>query len=489
MTASRTRLNDLIESVPHPRRWAIWSTISLLVKLLILWVLVSYGKVGLGDAGILGTTAGDTSGYFEPIESLLRGGNYAPDVRMPGYGVVYLLARSVSPIPRVFDILVALQLLLASVSMYLLARMVFRITASRSLFLLTLGVYAMTISVHWYDAVLLTESFATSAMILFLDRFLVWCRSGGGRALVLSGLWITWAIFLKPVLAPVPGIVLLGIWYARTNHPNYIRNSFAFLIPLIVMDGAWIVRNALEHGGIHPLTRTLFVSEVDPDPKLFASRFVIAFGGDMVWWADREAEVRFFNVGNDQVPGHTNATEVILPDRIMTSAYNSDSLRALSERILALKDPSLPDDLRSMETERINAKLEHYLTVFIAEHPFQYHVLSRIKALANFLKQSGNPAAYMATFGDLPIAWKGLKLFHMGLHYSTLFLGLAGAVFWWRSGRDRPFAVVATLIVPFGILIFPIGLRFSEHRYLVPFIPYLLLAAFVGFWCKYARRS
>ncbi|HRH37795.1 MAG TPA: hypothetical protein PK760_05590, partial [Flavobacteriales bacterium] len=331
-------------TLPDPERWLPWLIITLGIKAITIWILLATNSIGDGTGGRVGIFWGDTTSYFNPIETFLRTGNYSPDVRMPGYGAPYLLLRLVSSPPLTYDLFTLLQVCLAAWSMYVLSRLAYRLSGSRTVFLITLVTYALSISVQWYDGVLLTESFVTSALILFLDRYHTWYRTKDPTALALAGSWLTWAIFLKPVLAPVPAIVLLGLLISRSGKTALLKNALIFLLPLMVVDGAWVIRNWTLYHRFIPVVRTLYVTEDHPEPKLVATKFVLAFGGDVVWWVDPQAEVRFFNVGNDQVPGHTNATSIQLPARIMTSAYNLDSLKALSDRILLLKDTSLPPE-------------------------------------------------------------------------------------------------------------------------------------------------
>lgn len=473
-------MNRLIRSLPEPENWRSWLMVTLVVKVATILLFLGLGVIGFGDTGLLGVWWNDAPTYFDPIESLLHGGDYEPDVRLPGYGAVYMLLRLVTEPPLTYDGLVVLQTLLGAVSMYVLARLVFRLTGSKRMFLLMLVVYVVSVSVQWYDAVMLTESFCASALIFFMDRWLRWHRTGKPSPLYFAGLWLTWAIFLKPVLAPVVGFVLLALWLARLQRGGWMKNALVFLMPLMVVDGAWIIRNALRHGSFAPLTRTLYADSDDPGPELRAAEFVIAFGGDLVWWGDPKAEVRFFNTGKDQLPGHTNAAEIVLPERILTSAYTMDTLRATAAEILTLKQPGIPEDELAQRNKVISARFERWTQAFIQEHPVQYHVLSRLLALRRYVIQTGNPVAYAQTFREMPIHYKALKLFHIGLHYSTMLLGLVGGWLWLRRRQDRALALVPVLLVPFGILIFPIALRFSEHRYLVPFIPFMLLCAMVG---------
>lgn len=481
-------MRRLLDRLPDPERWGAWLVVTLAIKAATLTILMQVGGIGLGNAGWLGVWWTDAPTYFEPIESLMRGGDYTPDVRMPGYGAVYLLVRLFTEPPLTYDALVLLQTLLAAVSMYVLARLAYRLTGSKALFAGLLAVYAVSISVQWYDAVILTESFCTSAMIFFLDRWVAWNRQGRTADLVIAGAWLAWGIFLKPVLAPVPAFVLVALWLGRRQRAGALRHAVLFLLPLAVADGAWIIRNAIRYGSFIPVTRTLYVDEDSPTPALTAMVFVQAIGGDITWWTDPQAEMRFFNTGLDQVPGRTNAGSIQLPDRILTSAYTMDSLRAAADEILALKHDTVSAAYLEARNRALNARFERWTAAFIDEHPFQYYVLSRLLALRRYVLQTGNPVAYDLTFRAMPLHQKAMKLFHFGLHWATLLCGLAGAWLWVRRPEERAMAAVPALIVPFGLLIFPLVLRFAEHRYLVLFIPVMLLCAFVGLHRRFAPR-
>ena len=471
-------------SVPDPERWRTWIAITVVVKALMLLLMLHIGAIGTGEAGVLGVWWSDAPTYFDPIDSLLRGGDYLPDLRLPGYGAVYLLVRLFTEPPLTYDVIVVLQFLVAAVSMYVLPRIVYRITGSRKLFLATLLLYVASISVHWYDGVILTESFCASAMIFFIDRWENWYRTGSKAALFTAGLWLTWAIFLKPVIAPVPAFALAALWLARAHRGAFVRNALVFSLSLIVIDGAWILRNAMRYGEFSPVARMLYTGADAPTPELRAVEFVIVFGGDCTWWTDPQAEIRFFNTGKDQLPGRTNASSIVLPDRIMTSVYNMDTLQATADEILALKEPTVTEEERDARNKAINARFERWTQAFIDEHPFQYQVLSRLLALRRYVLQTGNPIAYDLTFREMPLHYKALKLFHMGLHWTTMLGGCLGGWIWFRRGNARPLALLPALIVPFGILIFPFALRLSEHRYMVPFIPVMLLCLVVGWHAR-----
>lgn len=72
----------------------------------------------------------DTPGYIEPIESILNGGDYSPDYRMPGVGAPYWIFRQFLSQTASYKAMVALQWLLSGLSVLLLALLALRLTLS-----------------------------------------------------------------------------------------------------------------------------------------------------------------------------------------------------------------------------------------------------------------------------------------------------------------------------------------------------------------------
>jgi 4-amino-4-deoxy-L-arabinose transferase-like glycosyltransferase len=98
---------------------------------------------------------------------------------MPGYGVPYLLLRVFLSPAGSSDALVLLQLFLAGIACYLLALIARRCTRSDAAFFAVFAIALLSAFTGRYDVLLVTESFATSALILHLYLLLRWHDKGG----------------------------------------------------------------------------------------------------------------------------------------------------------------------------------------------------------------------------------------------------------------------------------------------------------------------
>src|SRR5579863_7609861 len=104
--------------------------------------------------------------YLDPIDTLILKGEYQPDWRMPGYGVVYLPFRLFLQRPEAGNVVIFIQLIIDILSTYLLGVIAFKIFKSRFALLATIILYAVSFSITIYDVSLATESLTVSFIIL-----------------------------------------------------------------------------------------------------------------------------------------------------------------------------------------------------------------------------------------------------------------------------------------------------------------------------------
>lgn len=426
----------------------------------------------------------DTWEYTDMLEPLLRGGDYVRDYRMPGLAVVYLPLRLLFDQPTTMDAIVILQWIAGAVACYLLALAVHLLTGSRRLFRWTFAATLLCSFADTRNAVVLSEAFAMASLstcFFFLAR---WSRQGKRSALFWAGLFLTWAIFLRPIYAPfVPGIavvLLVTLW------PN-VRRAFVpvlvFVLPFLVIDGAWTARNYRVHGEFRPLTNGLYDKDFMRLPYYAMQRFVTAYGGDHVFW-EPGADIRWYGFGDGPDPvqavGGERATPP--PAYVHTSQCDADSLVALGHLAGMLRD-SANDHMpgRELLLDGLFERTERYRDAFASEKPFQYHVLARLRLLGHLTLSSGTGGLFQGSFGDLP-AWKKLfKLGQMGLYWLFLWPGFVGAG--WLAFRFRrdPVMLSLGLMVVAGVLLHPFAVRLCESRYLIPTFPLTIVAAVLFF--------
>ena len=110
--------------LPASNRWLLWFALALLIKSAIFLFKVNElsSIENRHFPALIAREAGDTYTYLQPVENLIFNGNYDDDFRMPGYGWIYYLLRAIFQTATALDFLVIFQLLLASFSVYILAK-------------------------------------------------------------------------------------------------------------------------------------------------------------------------------------------------------------------------------------------------------------------------------------------------------------------------------------------------------------------------------
>src|ERR1700722_17591895 len=100
----------LLKSVfPKSSKWPFWIIVALLFKALIPLLMLLHGH--RTNPNLLGFGfIGDSPSYIDPIDSFIANGNYNPDHRMPGFGIIYYLFRLFLSYTGSYNCIVILQL-------------------------------------------------------------------------------------------------------------------------------------------------------------------------------------------------------------------------------------------------------------------------------------------------------------------------------------------------------------------------------------------
>ncbi|HXP50210.1 MAG TPA: hypothetical protein VN922_09665, partial [Bacteroidia bacterium] len=370
---------------PSTSNWKHWLLIAILIRGLFF---VAQLYVYRSTNGIWGITSDDDEQYLTSIENLITKGSYTPDFRMPGYGAIYFpLFLFFSRITS-YNLLILLQLLASSLSVYALALIAKKVFNNNILFFITFYLFAICYLTSSFDIWLLTESFTTSALIFFLYYFISYYENKNKRYLFLAGLFITWVIFLRPVYMPVPFILLPVLYYFnQKDKKKFLFTSCLFLSTFVVTESAWVVRNYIVYKEVIPLTKSVYLPTYE-DTYVPTESFVQAWGG---------------GVARDYLTLDFSGA----PD-IYTSRFNADSLKALHE--LKLKDITISPAEKALNHQLIIKKINLYTQSIKQERPWLYYIqaplsqakqffsMSRIWYIFFFIKNCGKQVWYFYTF-------------------------------------------------------------------------------------------
>ena len=428
---------------------------------------------------------GDTHQYLPPIDNLVEKGTYAPDYRMPGYGVVYFIFRLTTSQINATNLLLFFQIILSAISVFYLALLAFEIFQNRFIFYSVYLTYLISTYASLYDVILLTESFCTSAFIFYLYYFSCYLRTEKINYLLISGLFLTWTIFLRPiyVLCLPLSLLIIFIYFYQQKKILFskagITALLSFAAAFFFFDGNWTTRNAVKYHSILPLS--LPFTSFMPATDLALISFVSAFGGDCVYW-NPKAEINWFGLHKErnQKLGFGEYTQE-LPATIYTSKFNRDSLLVIKKNISQLESYTLDSLSNKVLLKSTVDKINAYTASIQEEKPFLYHITSRIIVFKKFFFHSGTYNLFAKPAGKLNKLELCLKYFYTFLYLTILMMGMIGLILLGIASFKNIYFLFFSIITGYAFLIHPF-LRFTEYRYLVPCYPLLVVSAVYAVW-------
>jgi 4-amino-4-deoxy-L-arabinose transferase-like glycosyltransferase len=190
----------------------------------------------------------DTVTYVKPAEALWNEGRFYKDsqpelFRTPGYPLLMIPGVALH---QVALFTVCLQLILGVATIWLVHRMALDLFGTPAAALgagLLMAIDPLSII---YSSILLSETLFTFVFVLFLRFLLRYFSSNATIDLVVCGLLLAAATFVRPVTYYLPLVLIVGL-VARacwpTRRPFRLVQCGAFAIACWVPLGAWQVRN------------------------------------------------------------------------------------------------------------------------------------------------------------------------------------------------------------------------------------------------------
>jgi hypothetical protein len=420
----------------------------------------------------------DTHTYLDPAENLIKRGAFGmsmgefspredkqhpkfyPAIRTPYYSLFYLSFRLFFSESHACDLLAILQLIIEALSVLVLGEIVYRITKSK--FAAGLAFICLMLSswITYYSAEMMTESFTCSFLIFGFYYFQSWVLIRKNLQLFLSGLFIGYAVLMKPFLLPFMMFFPIALFFYLKNFRVFLKLSALFFTILFIGLAPWITRNYL-------VTRKLIVFT---DPMYYpckksvtaSTAFIEAWGGDPSWWVGqcRNAGTYFF-------PTKTDTTcEFQFPAYAFTPDYTQKDFNTIRGLMLRFQENTANDSLDAAIAGKFNLMRQSVRT----KYPFRYYIQAPLLRVKSAFLFSGSYYINAINPGLLL-----LKLLQTASYGIALVLGGIGMIFFGIKEYKDPLTFVLIGLPLSLIITLCFYLKLNEWRYFIHVYPLLIL--------------
>ncbi|WP_395783282.1 hypothetical protein [Aquirufa sp.] len=436
---------------------------------------------------------GDTKSYFDPIVHLLNFGDYSPDFRMPGYGGLYFVFFTITQSDQVtLYLIIFFQFIFSGISIGLMAQLIFEFTNSKTLFILSF--LFLEISYYLlYDCYLSSESLATSLLV-----FITYIVSKSGKSPFLLGICFIWLVFVKSIFI----LLILPLIGYLVIQKTSLRFWVLFFIPILIIEGAWISRNALKYKQFIPLTHQMFYPEGTNGiiyGYLSVQELIRSYGGSHQFWRlDSDAAWYFsggfadpYFIGDTPFPNFKENDMRKPPAEIYTSKMNLDSLVKIRYALTSIyltsidsKTKHVIDKECSNEIQYIRDRTLVYVNSIRNEKPILYYFnanLTRLKSIIfttyffdNILQ---NPSLNNRINFFVAILLQGFIYLMNGLVWGFSILSLLGV---FRFGFKLKSPTVLTWVAwlnAYTFILYIFVFKQAEERYFCVLYPFWVLVS------------
>jgi hypothetical protein len=445
-----------------------WLGIGFIIKLMLFVYFATnfnlYWPENLKDG--LFNASNDSGLYYREAESFFNGLGYNTSCRMPGLLPVYCVVRLFFNVSNAKSVIIILQMLTEVFSVYLLALTAKKIFNSHKIFLITFFLYAISSFVSIWAHYGLSDSFSVS-LLIFSVFFLIDYKDRGKLTLLfLSGFFISWSIFFRPVHGIIIPVVIVFFLLNRKKLALSIRLLSVYLAPTILFLSLWTYKNFSDYNRIIVLQGNTTECFQDLTADLLSIRELIsAWGEDVQPWSKHSAAEWFFYKNKKKTvkePADKN---------IYTSKYNLDSLIALRNAFEITHDSATAEAIRGLHKNKIIKSCKIYLASYKEEHFFRYYFLNKINLLRLFLMPNRLDDLPFPRFDSMSYFQKFIKGGYFIFLWFINCVGLIGCIL----GLIRGYRLSAFPLVLLSLIVFLFC--YTEQRYLSPIYPFFVVFA------------
>jgi hypothetical protein len=367
-------------------------------------------------------------------------------------------------------------------STFLLAIAASRIIPHKLAFPAVALIYSLSSFVSIWDHTLLSDSFATSFLIISFYLLTEFTLRNQMRYLLMAGFWLTWSIFIRQI-----GILFIPvfpiIWWAwrKDSFKSFVKHGLLFITPFIVFISLWTYRNYEKEKVFVPLIKPIADCWTSYTPQFMKiTQLLITWGEDAQYWiAGSSAE--WFNKPVAQIQAYPFRTS------LNTTKCNADSILQLQQLYVAFKNAE-DTLLRKNLGDDILEKCDLMISTYKTERPADYYFTNRLKMMWDFLFPTRLDNTPGPAFSQMNIVQKGVKI---GYYILLILVNIAGLLATIYALYRKHWHMLVVAIIPWILIITLAGIMgYIEQRYLVPAYPFfiILLVYFIAEILTAARK-
>lgn len=413
--------------------------------------------------------------YFERGQMELRSREGIPFAgRMPGYAAPYFVLRLFFQRETALSLLIMLQIFLSAAAVVIMAWLASQWFSNRRYFLPVLLILLFSFHLFVFDFFTLSESLAVSAFCFFLYYLHRYQESSKHAALLQSGFFMAWLIFLRPftttLLILFPLLLLVNYLKHQLSMHSLLKAGLLFLIPFFVFEAAWVYRNYRVLGKWVPLETSITESYGERGAYRTSAvairKLISAWGGQTgEFYAGSEAE--WFH--------HTEmekADDYVFKPHVFKATFNKDSLLELKKIFNMSIDSTLSDAEKDSLNMLAAETALRWADDYRSKNPLRFYMINPLKRLSYLMTSNATMLIPFPAFSRMNLLEKIIKIFSVLLYYLLTVSGTAGScIYLFLNGFGKPVPALAAL-APW-ILIFTIVLAsdIMQFRYILAATP------------------
>jgi len=501
------KIFSYIFSLINPKKWYLWIVINLIFRFTLAYFFPWFDYLYILRhpdqhpdfvyCFLKACCSCYICDYLCPAENLVTWGCFGPHTtRLPGYAIIYLPFRLFLPTLYAIISMAILHILIGAIASYLLAKAVYMLSHSKTLFLFTfimygLNPYATRLDVAPYADAL--SAYFVSISIYLITEYMI---KQNKSLLIYSGLLLGWSAFMRPanIVLFIPSCIALLLLIKESNVIKKIKTALLFLYPVIIIMTSFYLFYYIDTGELfriryhepydHPYARKMqlvhgllcypntdFSLEYSPycDFEFRTMGFmdtIIHRRGVQYPVAPYIHNFCYYNDAKDPL-------RAFLSKCPQTTKFNTDSLMAIRE--LAHAAVKVNDEEFYKIIEIIDQKLSEYIQSVKKEKFIDYYLTFRIKAYIHLITDSIK-YEQIPTYSDFGyvIGVLAMILFHITPQVMALILLIPSIIISIISRNKLLLAsaLLTTSSIILALAYISVGLS-NQPRYLLSGLPYI----------------